>query len=66
MMNSFKNGVELGRVLPRSIPLLEEMRRIVNDEGHIGGEGRAKDDRVIGAGQALAYQAWSSWCQPET
>ena len=63
MMNSFKNGVELGRVVPRSIPLLEEMRRIVNDGGHIGGEGRAKDDRVIGA--ALAYQAWSSWCQPK-
>jgi hypothetical protein len=63
MMNSFKNGVELNRVRPRSIPLLEEMRRIVNDEGQIGGEGRAKDDRVIGA--ALAYQAWSSWCQPK-
>jgi hypothetical protein len=63
MMNQYKNGVELGRVIPRSIPLLEEMRRIVNDEGHIGAEGRAKDDRVIGAG--LAYQAWSNWCQPK-
>jgi hypothetical protein len=61
-MNQLKNGIELGRVVPRSIPLIDEMRRIVNDEGHIGGEGRAKDDRVIGA--ALAYQAWNVWTQP--
>lgn len=62
-MNQFKNGIELGRVIPRSVPLLDEMRRIVNDEGHIGGEGRSKDDRVIGA--ALAYQAWNVWTQPK-
>jgi hypothetical protein len=63
MMNQLKNGIELGRIVPRSLPLLEEMRRIINDEGHIGGEGRAKDDRVIGA--ALAYQAWIMWTQPK-
>lgn len=62
-MNQLKNGIELGRVIPRSVPLLEEMRRIVNDDGHIGAEGRAKDDRVIGA--ALAYQAFNMWCQPK-
>jgi hypothetical protein len=62
MMNQYKNGVELGRIVPRSVPLLEEMRRIVNDEGHIGAEGRAKDDRVMGA--ALAYQGWNMWVQP--
>lgn len=62
MMNQLKNGIELGRVYPRSIPLLEEMRRIVNDDGYIGAEGRAKDDRVIGA--ALAYQGWNMWVQP--
>ena len=62
MMNMFKNGIELGRIVPRSIPLLEEMRRIVNDEGHIGGEGRAKDDRVMAA--ALAYQGWNIYAQP--
>jgi hypothetical protein len=61
-MNQFKNGIELGRIIPRSVPLLEEMRRIINDEGHIGAEGRAKDDRVMGA--ALAYQAWNMWVQP--
>jgi hypothetical protein len=62
MLNQFKNGIELNRCIPRSIPLLEEMRRIINDEGHIGGEGRSKDDRVIGA--ALAYQGWTTWAQP--
>jgi hypothetical protein len=60
-MNQLKNGIELGRMIPRSVPLLEEMRRIVNDGGSIGAEGRAKDDRVMGA--ALAYQAWSTWVQ---
>ena len=62
MMNQMKNGIELGRMIPRSVPLLEEMRRIINDEGHIGGEGRSKDDRVMGA--AMAYQAWNMWAQP--
>jgi hypothetical protein len=62
MMNQMKNGIELGRMVPRSVPLIDEMRKIVNDEGHIGGEGRAKDDRVMGA--ALAYQAWNMWGQP--
>jgi Terminase large subunit, T4likevirus-type, N-terminal len=62
MMHQYKNGFELGRVIVRSVPLLEEMRRIVNDEGHIGAEGRAKDDRVMAA--ALAYQGWNSWAQP--
>jgi hypothetical protein len=62
MMHQFKNGVELGRVIPRSVPLIEEMRRIVNDEGYIGGEGRAKDDRVMAA--AMAYQGYNMFAQP--
>ena len=60
-MNQMKNGIELKRMIPRSVPLLEEMARIVNDGGSIGGEGRSKDDRVMGA--ALAYQAWNTWVQ---
>ena len=63
MMNMAKNGVELGRIIPKSVPLLEEMRRIVNDGGHISGEGRSKDDRVMG--MALAYQGWSMYAQPK-
>ncbi len=61
-MNQYKNGIELGRIVPRSVPLLDEMNRIVNDGGTIGAEGRSKDDRVMGA--ALAYQAWNTWVQP--
>ena len=57
MLNQYKNGIELHRAVPRSVPLLEEMQRVVNEGGNIGGEGRSKDDRVIGA--ALAYQAWN-------
>jgi hypothetical protein len=63
MMNQYKNGIELRRVIPRSVPLLEEMRRVINDQGWIGAEGRDKDDRVIGA--ALAYQGWNTWLQPK-
>ena len=63
MLNQFKNGIELKRVVPRSVPLLEEMRRVINDEGWIGAEGHAKDDRVIAA--ALAYQGWNTWLQPK-
>ena len=62
MLNQMKNGIELGRMIPRSVPLIDEMRKIINDEGHIGGEGRSKDDRVIGS--ALAYQAWNLYGQP--
>jgi hypothetical protein len=62
-MNMYKNGIELGRAVPRSVQLLEEMRRIINDAGWIGAEGNAKDDRVMAA--ALAYQAWNQWVQPK-
>ena len=62
-MNQFKNGIELGRIIPRSLPLLEEMRRIENDQGVIAASGAGKDDRVMAA--ALAYQAYNSWIQPK-
>lgn len=59
LMNRFKDAFELNRLTVRSVPLLEEMRRIVNDEGHIAAEGSHKDDRVVAA--ALAYEAYRSW-----
>lgn len=62
-MNQFKNAIELHRMIVRSMPLLEEMARVVNDGGSIGAEGRSKDDRVMAA--ALAYQAWNTWVQPK-
>jgi hypothetical protein len=62
LMAKFKDSFELGRLIPRSVPLLDEMRRIVNDEGHIAAEGAHKDDRVIAA--ALAHESWRRWLQP--
>jgi hypothetical protein len=62
MMNQMKNGIELNRMIPRSLHLCEEMRQIINDEGSIGAEGHGKDDRVMAA--ALAYQGWNNWVQP--
>jgi hypothetical protein len=59
IMNRFKDACELNRLTIRSIPLLEEMRRIVNDAGHIAAEGAHHDDRVMGA--ALAYEAYRAW-----
>jgi hypothetical protein len=59
IMARFKDSLELGRLVIRSVPLLEEMRRIVNDEGYIGAEGAHKDDRVIAA--ALAHESWYRW-----
>jgi len=59
LMARFKDSLELGRLVIRSVPLLEEMRRIVNDEGHIAAEGAHKDDRVMAA--ALAHENWQRW-----
>lgn len=62
LMAKFKDSFELGRLIPRSVPLLDEMRHVVNDEGHISAEGAHKDDRVIAA--ALAHEAWRMWLAP--
>jgi hypothetical protein len=62
LMAHFKDSFELSRMIPRSVPLLEEMRRIINDEGSIAAEGAWKDDRVIAA--ALAHEAWRRWLKP--
>ena len=59
IMAKFKDRFELEELVLRSVPLLEEMRRIVNNDGHIAAEGRHKDDRVIAC--ALANQAWGQW-----
>lgn len=59
LMARFKDAFELDRIKVRSVPLLEEMRRIINDEGHIAAEGRGNDDRVIAA--ALAYECYNRW-----
>jgi hypothetical protein len=63
LMTSFKNAVELARMHIRSLPLLEEMRQVVNDEGHIAAQGGGNDDRVVAA--ALAHEVWRKWLQPK-
>lgn len=59
IMARFKDAFELGRMRIRSVPMLEEMRRIINDCGHISAEGAAKDDRVVAG--ALAHECYNKW-----
>ena len=63
LMERYKTGFETGRAKIRSLASLEEHRKIVRDEGKIGGFGHNNDDRVIGA--ALMHYAWDSWIRPQ-
>lgn len=63
MFAKFRDAFDLGKLVPRSAPLLEEMRYIVRDEGTIAAEGSHKDDRVIAAAMACEY--WTRWVQPK-
>jgi hypothetical protein len=62
LMARFKDAVELGRMHIRSLPLVEEMRRLVNNEGSIAADGGGNDDRAITA--AMAHECWRKWLQP--
>jgi hypothetical protein len=62
LMAKLKDGLELGRIIPNSVPLLDEMRHVINDDGHIAAEGAYKDDRVMAS--ALAAEAWRAWLLP--
>jgi len=62
LMARFKDAVELGRMEIRSLPLIEEMRRLVNDEGSISADGGGNDDRAVTA--AMAHECWRKWLQP--
>ena len=62
LMAKFKDSFELRRMIPRSVPMLDEMRRMISDEGSIAAEGAHKDDRVMAA--ALAHEAWRRWMVP--
>ena len=63
IMARFKDAFELGRMKIRSVAMIEEMRRIINDAGHIAAEGAANDDRVIAG--ALAYECYNRWMRPK-
>ncbi len=59
ILNQMRDNYTLRMLSVRSIPLLEEMERIVQDGGEIQAEGRAKDDRAFAT--ALAVTAWIDW-----
>lgn len=62
LMSRYKNYIELDIAQPRSLALIEEMRRIRIDGGSIEADS-GHDDRVIAA--ALAVYAWGEWRLPE-
>lgn len=62
LMARFKDAVELGRMHIRSLPLIEEMRRLVNNDGSIAADGGGNDDRAVTA--SMAHECWRKWLQP--
>lgn len=59
VMAGFKSAIELHRVHPRSLALIDEMRTLVNTDGSIAADGGKNDDRVMTG--ALAHEAWRKW-----
>jgi hypothetical protein len=59
MLSTMRNYFEREMILVNSPECAQELRNIARDGDKIGGEGRAKDDRVIAAG--LAIIAWNDW-----
>jgi len=62
IMNQLRDNYTVRALQVRSIPLLQEMERVVQNGGEIAAEGRAKDDRVFAT--ALANRAWVDWVRP--
>jgi hypothetical protein len=59
MLGIFKGEFERNQSTVRSVELLNEMQKVVRDDGTIGAPGRGKDDRVMAAG--LAHVAWADF-----
>ena len=59
MLNFYKDCFERGSSVARSAGLIEEMQKVVREDGQLGAPGRGKDDRVIAAG--LAHVAWADF-----
>lgn len=59
LMAGFKSAIELHRMHPRSLALIDEMRTLVNSDGSIEADGGKNDDRVMAA--AMAYECWRKW-----
>jgi hypothetical protein len=61
-MNQLRDNYSTGLLGVRSMPLLEEMQKVIQDGSTIAAEGRGKDDRVFAT--ALANKAWIEWLRP--
>jgi hypothetical protein len=59
IMNELRDTYAVNHLDLFSVPLLEEMERVVQSGVEIRAEGRAHDDRVFAA--ALAIHAWITW-----
>jgi len=59
IMSRMKDMLMLNMLDLRSVPLVNEMERIVQDGTWIGAEGRGKDDRCLAF--ALALRAYDDW-----
>jgi hypothetical protein len=59
IMNEFRDNYCTSHMEIYSVPLLEEMERVVQEGDEIAAEGRAHDDRVFAT--ALATHAWIQW-----
>lgn len=59
IMNELRDTYAVNHLDVFSVPLLEEMERVVQEGSEIRAEGRAHDDRVFAA--ALAVHAWITW-----
>lgn len=59
MFNQFRDSYNYEALIPRSVPLLGEMKKIFQDGDHISpaAEGKDKDDRVFAA--CLAHKVWA-------
>ena len=58
-MNELRDTYAVNHLDIFSVPLLEEMERVVQEGSEIQAEGRAHDDRVFAS--ALAVHAWIAW-----
>jgi hypothetical protein len=63
MMSNYRSYFERDMLGIRSPELTAQMRNIRREGDKVGGDGRAKDDRVIAAG--LAIEGWNKWLMHE-
>lgn len=63
MFSTLRNYFEREMIDVHSLQCIQQFRNIHRDGDQIGGEGRAKDDRVVAL--AIAVVAWNDWIMEE-